>query len=58
MRSFNDFYSSPNIIQVIMCVKCAMCGEKKNVHRFLVGKKPDVKRELGRPSHRRQDGRV
>ena len=36
----------------------ACVEEKKNAHRLLVGKKPDVKRPLGRPSCRCQDGTV
>jgi len=35
-----------------------MCGEEENEHRLLVGKNPDEKRPLGRPSCRWQDGTV
>jgi hypothetical protein len=50
------FYSSPNIIRLIISRKVrlvghvAHMGEEKNVYRVLVGK-PEGKRPLGRPRH-------
>jgi len=35
-----------------------MCGGEEKCAQILVGKKLDVKRSLGRPSCRQQDGRV
>jgi hypothetical protein len=54
-------YSSPNIIRKIKSRRMrwaghvARMGEERNVCRVLIGK-PEGKRPLGRPRHRRDDG--
>jgi hypothetical protein len=56
----NDLYSLPNIVQVVKSRRMrwvghvAHMGEERVVHRLLVGK-PEGKRPLGRPRHRRYD---
>jgi hypothetical protein len=56
-EELNNFYSSPNIIRIIMSGRMrlaghvARMGEKRNAYRTLVGK-PEVKRPLGRPRRR------
>jgi len=56
----NDLYSSPNIVRVIKLRRMrwaghvARMGEVTGVYRVLVGK-PEGKRQLGRPRHRRVD---
>jgi len=61
MRSFNDLYSSPNIVRVIKSRmrwtgNVARTGATRGVYRVLVGK-PEGKRLLGRP-RRRCDGNI
>jgi hypothetical protein len=52
-----DLYSSPSIIRIIKSRRIrwaghvARMGEKRNVHRLLVGK-PEGRRPLGRPRRR------
>ena len=55
----SDLYSSPDIVRVIKsrlgwAGHAARMGERRSVHRFLVGK-PKRKRPLGRPRRRWQD---
>jgi len=56
----NDLYSSPNIVRVIKSRRMrwtgyvACVGEERGVYRVLV-RKPEGKRPLGRPKHRRVD---
>ena len=59
-EELNDLYSLPNIVQVVKSRRMrwtghvARMGEDRGVHRVLVGK-PEGKRPLGRPRHRRED---
>jgi hypothetical protein len=52
-----DLYSLPNIVRAVKSRRMrraghvARMGEKRGVHRMLVGK-PDGKRPLGRPRRR------
>jgi hypothetical protein len=54
----HNLYSSPSIIRMIKSRRMtwaghvARMGEKRNAYRMLVGK-PEGKRPLGRPRHRR-----
>jgi hypothetical protein len=56
----NSFYSSPNIVTVTKSRRLrwaghvARIGEGRSVYRVLVGR-PEGKRPLGRPRHRRED---
>jgi len=56
-EELNDFYSSPNILQVIKSRRMrwvghvARIGEERGVYRVLVGK-PEGRRPLGRPRRR------
>ena len=56
-EELNDFYSSPNIVQVIKSRRMrwaghvARMGEERGVSRVLVGK-PEGRRPLGRPRRR------
>jgi hypothetical protein len=56
----HSLYSSPNIVRVIKSRRVrwaghvARMGEGRGVYRVLVGK-PEGKRPLGRPRHRRED---
>jgi hypothetical protein len=59
MRSFNDLYSSPNVVRVIKSRKI-ICSEhvprtmeRRGIYRVLIGK-PEGKRSLGRPRRRRE----
>jgi hypothetical protein len=60
IEELNDLYSLPNIVRVVKSRRMrwaghvARMGEKRGVHRVLVGK-PEGKRPLGRPRHRWQD---
>jgi hypothetical protein len=60
-EELNILYSSPNIIRKIKSRRMswaghvACMGEERNVYRVLIGK-PEGKRPLGRPRHRREDG--
>jgi hypothetical protein len=53
-EELHNFYSSPSIIGIIKSRRMrwaghvARMGEKRNVHRLLVGK-PEGKRPIGRP---------
>jgi len=53
-EKLNDFYSSPNIVRVIISRRMrwvghvARMGEKRRAYRVLVGK-PEGKRPMGRP---------
>jgi hypothetical protein len=55
-----NLYSSSSITRMIQVTEdemgkaCSMNGEKRNAYRILVGK-PERKRPLGRPRHRRVD---
>jgi hypothetical protein len=59
-EDFHNLYSSPSIIRIIKSRRMrwaghvARMGEKRNVYRLLEGK-PEGKRPLGRPRHRRID---
>jgi len=59
-EELNDFYFSPNIVRVIKSKgmrragHVARMGERRGVYRVLVGK-PEGKRPLRRPRHRRYD---
>jgi hypothetical protein len=59
-EELNDLYSLPNIVQVVKSIRMrwaghvAHMGEKRGVHRVLVGK-PEEKRPLGRPRCRWED---
>jgi hypothetical protein len=59
-EELNDLYSSPNIVRVIKSRRMrwaghvARMGEERVLYRVLVGK-PEGKRPLGRPRHRRVD---
>jgi len=59
-EELNDFYSSPNIVQVIKSRRMiwaghvARMGEERGVYMVLVGK-PEGWRPLGRPRRRRVD---
>ena len=59
-EELNDLYSSPNIVRVIKSRRMIWVGhvthmeEGRGVHKVLVGK-PEGKRPLGRPRHRRED---
>jgi hypothetical protein len=60
-RELHNLYSSPDIIWQIKSRRMkgvghvARMGEGRNVYRVLVGK-PEGKRPLVRPRHRREDG--
>jgi hypothetical protein len=59
-EELNDLYSLPNIVRVVKSRRMrwaehvARMGEKRGVHRVLVGK-PEEKRPLGRPRRRWED---
>jgi hypothetical protein len=59
-KKLNDLYSLPNLVQVIKsrrmrwAEQVACMGEGRGVYRVLVGK-PEGRRPLGRPRHRRED---
>ena len=59
-EELNDLYSSPNIVRVIKSRRMrwaghvARMGVGRGMYRVLVGK-PEGKRPLGRPRHRRED---
>jgi hypothetical protein len=59
-EEFSDLYSLPNILRVVKSRRMrraghvARMGEGSGVRRVLVGK-PEGKRPLGRPRHRRED---
>jgi len=59
-EELNDLYFSPNIVRVIKSRRMrwaehvARVGEERGLYRVLVGK-PDGRRPLGRPRHRRVD---
>jgi hypothetical protein len=59
-EELNDMYCSPNIVRVIKSRRMRWAGhvarmwERKRVHRVLEGK-PEGKRPLRRPRHRRED---
>ena len=59
-EEFNDLYSSPNIVRVIISRRIrwaghvACMGEMRGVYRVLVGK-PEGRRPLGRPKLRWED---
>ena len=59
-EKLNDLYCSPNIIRVIKSRKVrwaghvASAGDRIGAYRILVGR-PDGKKTLRRPRHRRQD---
>ena len=59
-EELNDLYSLPNIVRVVKSRRMrwaghvARMGEDRGVYRVSVGK-PDRKRPLGRPKHRRED---
>ena len=59
-EELSDLYASPNIVRVIKSRRIrwaghvARMGEKRGVHRVLVGK-PEGRRQLGRPRHRWED---
>jgi hypothetical protein len=56
-EKLHNLYSSPSIIRIIKSRRMrwaghvARMGEKRNVHRLLIGK-PEGKRSLGRPNVR------
>jgi hypothetical protein len=58
-EELNDLYCSLNIVRIIKSRRMewaghvACMGESKGVYRVLVGK-PEGKRPLGRPRHRRE----
>jgi len=60
LKELNDLYCSRNIVGVIKSrrmrwvMHVARMGERRGVYRVLVGK-PEVKRQLGRPSRRWED---
>jgi hypothetical protein len=59
-EELHNLYSSPSIIRIIKLRRVwwaghvARMGEKRNIHRLLVGE-PEGKRPLGRPRHRWMD---
>ena len=59
-EGLNDTYSSPNIVRVIKSRRMSWAGhvtrvgERRGVNIVLVGK-PEGKRPLGRPRHRREN---
>ena len=59
-EELNDLYSSHNIVRLIKSRRMRWAGhvarmeEGRGVHKVLVGK-PEGKRPLGRPKHRRED---
>jgi hypothetical protein len=58
-EELNDWYSSPNIVQVIKSRMgwvghIACMGERRGIYRVLVGK-PEGKRPFGRTRHRWED---
>jgi hypothetical protein len=59
-EELHNFYSSPGLIRMIklrrmrFAVHVARMGAKRNACRILLGK-PEGKRLLGRPRHRRED---
>jgi hypothetical protein len=58
-EEFNDYYSSPNIVQLIKSrtMRCGVCstygGEGRRIQGFMG--KPEGKRPLGRPRRRWED---
>jgi hypothetical protein len=58
-EELNDLYSSPNIVQVIKSKRMRWVGhvmhmgDRRGIYRVLVAK-PEGKRPLGRPRHRRE----
>jgi hypothetical protein len=50
-EELNNLYCSPNIFLVI---KCSTYWDGRGVYKVLVGK-PEGKRRLGRPRHRRKE---
>ena len=58
-KEFNDLYCSPNIVRVTVSGRMrwagylARMGERRCMYWVLVGK-PEGKRSLGRPRHRRE----
>jgi hypothetical protein len=60
-EELHNLYSSPDIIRQVKSRRMrwaghvACMGEERKVYRVLVGK-PQGKRPLGRPRHRREDG--
>jgi len=60
MRSLTDLYSSPNIVRVIKSRRMRGVGhrahmeERRDIYKVLVGK-PEGKKPLGRPRHRKED---
>jgi hypothetical protein len=59
-EKLHDLYSSPNIIRIIKSRRMRWAGhvtrmgKKRNAYRFMV-RKPEGKRPLGRPTHRKVD---
>jgi hypothetical protein len=59
-EELNDLYCSPNIVRAIKSRRMKWVGhvactrDKRNVYRVLTGK-PEGKKPLGRPRHRRED---
>ena len=59
-EGLNDLHSSTTILQVITSRRMrwagdvAYMGERRGIYSVLVGK-PEEKRPLGRPTHRRED---
>ena len=59
-EELNDLYSSTNIVRVIKSRRMRWeghvvhMGKRRDVYRVLLGK-PEGKRPLGRPRHRRED---
>ena len=59
-EELNDLYSLPNIVRIIKSRRIrwawhvAAYGEKRGVYRVLV-RKPEGRRQLGRPRRRRED---
>jgi hypothetical protein len=59
-EELNDMYSSPNFVRVIKSRRMRWAGhvtrmgERRGLFRVSVGK-PEGKRPLGRPRHRRED---
>jgi hypothetical protein len=62
-KELHEFYSSPSIIRIIKSRRMRWAGhvarmrEKRNSYRLLV-EKPEGKRQLGRPRHRRLNIRM
>ena len=55
-EELNNECFSPNVVQVIKSrrIRWAHMGERRGIYRVLV-RKPEEKRPLGRPRHRRED---